>query len=165
MAQRNTQYVLPLYRKQVLKIYALNFRPGILAVAGGQRLSLRKAFQAGRRLKRWWRHKGLCFCITAGLFADFVVPVLIAELCPWVQPDATKFQHLPREEVDIYYLGSMRRLSVGSSSFFFVLFDWHSGTDVLVKQTWPPDGTASLHVVTEPEWRSATLDMFYHFTG
>ena len=146
-----------------MKIYALNFRPGVF-VESSRILSPRKTFQVGKRLKRWWRHEELYLRGVVGLFAGPVIPAAAAELCPWVQPEIIGFRHLPREGVDIYYLGSAGKLSEGALVFFSVLFDWHNGTDVLVKQTWPPDGTVLLYTVAEPEWRSAVLNVFYSST-
>ena len=152
----------------MLKIRTPVFHPhprGLSVMWGASRrnyLSPRGIFRACKRIRKWWRHKEFCLFLWWGLPSceDTTIPLIMAELCPWAQPERGRFQNLLREGVEVYCLGSMGRLPEDFLVFFFVLFDWYSGVDTLVKQTWIWGKTMSLCVIVEPEWRSATLTSY-----
>ena len=147
------------------------------------RLSTRRIFQTCNRIKKWWRQEELYLYRLPllgnhGVQHGEIASLLLKRLCPWPQPfwsvsRVEEFLFLPRQDVEIYHLGG-RIISPGSMVVgncgveFFVLFDWCSNEDVLVKQTWHWWWSrttlrdllcrcAQLSVIDAAEWRDATV--------
>ena len=147
-----------------MEVYTPYFHPAMRqpwVLRPGAGLSPRRIFQVCKRLRPWWRCGELYIYRLAGVpHSPSVAPVRLGELLPWGQfyfPHGPLTQHclLPRADVELYRLGVSQE---AARHGFFILFDWCSGKDVLLKQArgvWP--GRGSLRIIEEAEWREAEL--------
>ena len=139
-----------------------------------QELSLRRVFRVYRRIKKWWRYEELFLFRKPGLYNNsllYLPPSSLDALCPWLQyykrscgKQPKGFFRLPREGVEIYYLGEIRNYGAPRlpNVEFFVFFDWLTNKDTLGKTEWTACNKQNAlivqsHIIDAAEWRAVEL--------